>query len=783
MNSRTSTEDQLVSRSELASLAGVRRPAITNWESRHRSFPRPVRSGDTALFRLGEVLSWLEDRPIPSGSLRAGEAPGTTYAVRVRGNLPTLAESDAESAKVGLIGEGDPQALDALLGPLAGRVRGAGSAKDHLQLLMSLLFLRSGAPGFLSHLAQTRPATDDAAAACSWLVRIGDVVDRRLRDRGLLPGMKEVLAGLQPVSVDDVAQVICLCGQLGRDAFAQLLARYEAESSLKSDQFFTPDCVTQLVADLLLLGASPGQRLHDPYIRGGELLAAVAARAVDPVVVHGQSPDRESLRLAGMQLAVSGLHPRLEPVASSPWHPGTWPRHQADVIVTNPPFNGTSSSGPYRAAADWPFGPPPPGNDNFAWLQHAFASLADGGRAAVVMPNSAATSAHSRERVIRRAMVKNGAVECVLALPPQLFARTPIAVSVWILRKEKVPHGQVLLVNARGLGKVSRGRRVLLDEDRAAIVRAYRLFRQDIEGGLPHQGTNGLSFALDAAQIGEPDYSLNPMDHQIGRKPRLAASAAMAVAAKAINGLAQRRAAACAAADQAENQVTRRLAPGVDSTGLPPAWQRVRLSELCDIAAGPSPARLPPQQRTDDGTVLVLLKHLVHGRIDTAGDIRITRELAHKLSRFQVAPGDILCARSGTTGPSALVTAPQEGWVFGSNLLRLRQRAPGLVDPRYLLGYLSLPDVQEWIKGRSEGAAIPTINVESFGQLEVVLPSPAEQRRIGFALDALDGQAAAYRALLTAASEARDALAEHLLSGSVTLLPQIDQHTVEGVLP
>src|SRR5205814_1275799 len=249
--------------------------------------------------------------------------------------------------------EGDPQALDGLLGPLADRVRGAGAAKDHLQLLMSLLFLRASGAGYLPYLAQTRPPTDDAVAAYSWLLRIGDVVDRRLR---------------------------------------------------------------------------------------------VAVR----------------------HLTVLALHPKLDPVESSPWHSSTWPRHQADLIVMNPPFNGASSPGLHRSDADWPFGPPPPGNDNFAWLQHAFACLADGGRAAVVMPSNAGTSAHLRERAIRRAMLAYGAVECVLALPPQLFARTPIAVSVWILRKTKVPDGQVLLINARELGVVSRGRRILSAEDRAA---------------------------------------------------------------------------------------------------------------------------------------------------------------------------------------------------------------------------------------------------------------------------------------------------------------------------
>ncbi len=139
------------------------------------------------------------------------------------------------------------------------------------------------------------------------------------------------------------------------------------------------------------------------------------------------------------------------------------------------------------------------------------------------------------------------------------------------------------------------------------------------------------------------------------------------------------------------------------------------------------------------------------------------------LNKFRVEPGDILCARSGSTGSSALVTNSQAGWLFSTNLLRLRQLEAGSIDSLYLRGYLSLPDVQEWIKGRSEATAIASISASSFGQLEVVLPPLPTQRRIGQALQALDEQVAAYRALITAAADTRAVLAEHLLSGALAL--------------
>lgn len=778
MDSQASIDDQLVTRSEIAGLVGLRRPAITNWESRHHDFPKPVRAGGEVYFRRGEILAWLDTRPIPPGTLHRDEEPGTTYADRAR---KQLSATDTATDRLGgadgdlVAGSHHPEDLQELLGPLAGRVRGAGTSADYLQLLASLIFLKAAEPDTWWRLVHVMPTSGDADRAALLLTTIGETVDRRLRDFGLLPGMKAVFGGLHPASIEDLARVVHHCGRLGREVFPLLLARYEAESKLDSNEFFTPDDVAQVMAEILLTGEGPDRRLYDPYARGGELLVAAAGRAAALADVRGDSPHAHTLRLAGMSLVVHGRRAKLHLVTGSPWHARTWPRQAADLIITNPPFNGTSSPGVQRVEEDWPFGPPPPGNDNFAWLQHVFASLAVGGRAAVVMPNTAGTSAHQRERGIRQGLVAQGAVECVIALPPKLFTGTPIAVSVWILRKTPHPDDQVLLINAHRLGTVAKGRRTLSAADRIAITQAYLRFREDREDGRQHAGIDGLSIAVDAAQIDGPDYSLNPLDHQIARDRRATANSAMARASASISNLVEREAAARNAETKVEQMVTRLLAPGPAGNDLPSGWRLVRLRELCDITAGPSHSRLPQGHRTDqDGVVLVLPKHLLHGGIDAAGDIRITHELARSLDRFRVEPGDILCARSGSTGSSALVTNSQAGWVFSTNLLRLRQLEAGSIDSLYLRGYLSLPDVQEWIKGRSEATAIASISASSFGQLEVVLPPLPTQRRIGQALQALDEQVSAYRALVAAAADTRAVLAEHLLSGALDLQPDLD---------
>lgn len=202
---------------------------------------------------------------------------------------------------------------------------------------------------------------------------------------------------------------------------------------------------------------------------------------------------------------------------------------------------------------------------------------------------------------------------------------------------------------------------------------------------------------------------------------------------------------------------------------LPPGWARLPLADVCDIRPGPSYSRLRASEEAGNATVPVIAsRHLRGGRVVASRAKQVTEGLAQRLDRFRLAVNDILCVRSGMTTAPALVEAAQEGWLFDTNLLRLRARTE-VADPRFLLGFLSLPAVLDWIRARSTGSAIAFITAENLGKLEVPIPPLTEQRAIASALQVFDALITAHECFAYIASEARTAISAHLTQGGLTL--------------
>jgi type I restriction enzyme M protein len=195
----------------------------------------------------------------------------------------------------------------------------------------------------------------------------------------------------------------------------------------------------------------------------------------------------------------------------------------------NPPFNMSRwSTGDPSADPRWRYGPPPEHNANFAWLQHAVLSLADGGRAAVVMANGAASSENVQEQAIRAAMADDGVVECLIALPPQLFGATAVPVTIWLLRasagKIAAPAGEIglpagegpdeiLFIDATTLGRmVDRNRRVLDTADIHRIAGTCEQWRARRRTG-EYEDVPGFCESVTVRDIREHDYRLNPRAH------------------------------------------------------------------------------------------------------------------------------------------------------------------------------------------------------------------------------------------------------------------------------
>jgi type I restriction enzyme M protein len=296
-------------------------------------------------------------------------------------------------------------------------------------------------------------------------------------------------------------------------AFSDLLARFAAAEGRKSGEFYTPKSIVNLAVQLL--APSLKDQIFDPCCgTGGFLTAAVdylrrQGGDTADLSVSGSGLTARACRLAYMNLYLRGLIAPIRPDAIAALERGLSDHHY-DLVVTNPPFNMSDWSHDGHMLGHWRYGPPPEHNANFAWLQFVLSSLKPGGRAAVIMPNVASFSANTQEREIRAAMLEDGAVSAVIALPSHLFASTAIPVTMWILQYPDASRtGDVLFIDATELGTFhERTRRILDDGDIDKIVQVYVDW-----GARSVTGSPGFVASADLDTIRQTRYRLNPREY------------------------------------------------------------------------------------------------------------------------------------------------------------------------------------------------------------------------------------------------------------------------------
>ncbi|MEU4265547.1 N-6 DNA methylase [Streptomyces argenteolus] len=769
--------DQLHSQAEIATLAGVSRGTITEWR-RVPGFPSPERGGDAELFRRADLLGWLDQRPVPRRLLR-GDPDGTTYGTRARRALALTRRSpaDVDAPRPGVpdnrSGSHDAGHVRELMGQLCDRVRGAGSRVDYVNLLVSLHFLRRSGGNHWNDLVQMSATGKGSDGSTALLKHIAAAVDEELRLLGMRPAMHQALVRLEPRSYGDLRHVVHLVGELGPEAFELMLDEYELLAGLDSGEFFTPRAVARVMVRITEENRAAGVPLgiYDPYARGGELLAAAttwcAQQGTAPrrMRVRGLTHGRDTAPLATMNLALLGARPSVRVSSGAPpWAAsGAFPAEQFDLVLSNPPFNMSDSTGEPRAEGSWPYGSPPQGNDNLAYVQHVLSTLREGGAAAVIMPNKAGNSANRSEKRIRQAMVERGVVKAVIALPDRLFSHTSVPVSVWFLVHPSQACDEIAFLDGRQVGTPVRGKRALQDEDVQALLDAYR--------GCLHPGDNGQNPAVPTAvvtreSIRERDWSLSPVDHIDTHKPCRSASEATHQEALTVLELRKQQAwEADAAAASALEQVERERAL-LDAVG----WQRVLLSDLCTIQAGPSYSLLKKHITTDGGVRLLYPQNLRGGHLaELADDRHVTEARARNLDRFLLRSEDIVCVRTGAMGPPALVRDVGADWLMSANVIRLRMedKHRARVHPGYLTAYLGRPESVAWVRDRATATGAPSISAAALGNQPVLLPPHAEQQRVVAILDALAAQAAAHIRLAEAVSHTRATAAERLMTSDL----------------
>ncbi len=307
---------------------------------------------------------------------------------------------------------------------------------------------------------------------------------------------------------------------LGR-VYEYFLGGFAGAEGKRGGEFYTPRSVVRLLVEML----EPYRgRVYDPccgsggmFVQSERFVEAHGGRIGD-IAIYGQESNYTTWRLARMNLAVRGIDADIRWNNEGSFHKDELPDLRADFILANPPFNVSDWGGErLREDARWTFGVPPAGNANYAWLQHIHHHLAPNGTAGVVLANGSMSTATSGEGDIRRALVEADAVDCMIALPGQLFYSTQIPACLWFLTRNKNPggdgrdrRGEVLFIDARKLGHmVDRTRRALSDEDIARIADKYHAWRGAPDTA-PYADAPGFCRSVILEEIGAHDHVLTP---------------------------------------------------------------------------------------------------------------------------------------------------------------------------------------------------------------------------------------------------------------------------------
>lgn len=296
---------------------------------------------------------------------------------------------------------------------------------------------------------------------------------------------------------------------LGR-TYEYCLAKFAEQEGKLAGEFYTPSCVVRTLVEIL----QPYHgRVYDPCCGSGGMFVQSAkfienhSGNINDISVYGQDSNPTTWKLAQMNLAIRGIDADLGQYNADTFFNDCHPTMRADFIMANPPFN-LSDWGADKLTDDprWQYGMPPASNANFAWLQHMIYHLAPNGRIGMVLANGSLSSQSGGEGEIRKNIINADLVDCIVAMPSQLFYTTQIPVSLWFLSKGKKQPGKTLFIDARKMGAmVTRKLRELTDEDIEKLAATYNAFA---EGTL--EDVKGFCAVATTEDIAKQDYILTP---------------------------------------------------------------------------------------------------------------------------------------------------------------------------------------------------------------------------------------------------------------------------------
>jgi type I restriction enzyme M protein len=314
---------------------------------------------------------------------------------------------------------------------------------------------------------------------------------------------------------------------LGR-AYEYFLGRFAAAEGKRGGQFYTARCVVQLLVAML----EPYKgRIYDPccgsggmFVQSERFVEAHGGRIGD-ISIYGQESNPTTWRLAKMNLAIRGIEGDIGPNNADSFLNDLHKDLRADFILANPPFNMKAwGAAQLQRDVRWKYGVPPSRNANYAWMQHMIHHLAPSGMLGLVLANGSMSSNTGGEGKIRRAIVEADLVDCMVALPGQLFYTTGIPVCLWFLAKNKANghpstgsgqryrdrRRETLFIDARQMGEmVDRTHRELSEEDIARIADTYHAWRGQLGVG-KYEDTPGLCRSASLDEVRSHEHVLAP---------------------------------------------------------------------------------------------------------------------------------------------------------------------------------------------------------------------------------------------------------------------------------
>jgi type I restriction enzyme M protein len=324
---------------------------------------------------------------------------------------------------------------------------------------------------------------------------------------------------------DDIKSEEDLVGRV----YEYFLGKFAASEGKGGGEFYTPKSIVSLIAEMI----EPYKgKIYDPCCGSGGMFVQ-SLKFIDShkgnkkdISIYGQEYTNTTYKLAKMNLAVRGISANLGEVAGDSFFKDQHPDLKADFILANPPFNQKQWRGENELVDDprWAgFDVPPTGNANYAWIMHMISKLSENGTAGFVLANGSMSTNTSGEGEIRKKIIEQDLVDCMIALPGQLFYTTQIPVCLWFISKNKKAvdasedfakrrnrQGETLFIDAREMGSmVSRVNKELTNDDIAYIAKTYHAWRCEDKDGV-YEDIAGYCKSASLDDIKANDYVLTP---------------------------------------------------------------------------------------------------------------------------------------------------------------------------------------------------------------------------------------------------------------------------------